>query len=52
MAQKDGFENTKLLATKIDFWRCSARVSDKNKIRNRINASNPIIDFIQYKQLE
>ena len=41
----------------MDFWRCSARVSKKDKIRNtvikqKLNVTRSLLDDIKTKQLE
>ena len=48
---------SKLNSTEMDFWKCSARISRRHKIRNSVikqktNVQNPIIDFIKNKQLK
>jgi hypothetical protein len=48
---------TKLNSTEIDFWRRSARISRKDKVRNTIineiiNATRPLLDDIKTKRLQ
>jgi len=48
---------SKLNSTEINFWRRSARISRKNKIRNtiikqKINATRSLLDDIKTKQLK
>ena len=48
---------SKLNSTEMDFWRRSARISRRDKIRNsvikqKMNVQNSIIDFIKNKQLK
>ena len=47
----------KLNSTEMDFWRCSARISRKDKIRNTIikqkmNVTRPLLDHIKTQQLK
>ena len=47
---------SKLNSTEMDFWRCSARISRRAKIRNsvikqKMNVQKSLIDFIKNKQL-
>ena len=48
---------TKLMTAEMDFWRRSARISRREKIRNevikeRMNVKNSIVGFIQTKKLQ
>ena len=48
---------TKLKSTEMDFWRRSARVSRKDKIRNtiikqKVNVTRSLLDDIKTKQLQ
>jgi len=47
----------KLNSTEIDFWRRSARISRKDKIRNiiikqKINIVRSLLDYLKTKQLQ
>ena len=47
----------KLSSTEMDFWRCSARISGKDKIRNtvikqKMNVTRSLLDDIKTKQLQ
>lgn len=48
---------SKLLATEMDFWRRSARISRRERIRNEVirdkmKCKKSIIDFVEHKQLK
>jgi len=42
----------KLNSTEMDFWRRSARISRKDKIRNTINITRSLLDDIKTQQLK
>ena len=56
-AAETGCLKTKLKSTEMDFWRRSARISRKDKIRNTIikqqmNVTRSLLDDIKTKQLK